>query len=216
MSKVTKPANWFYSLNRTLLHMGMLLKCRRIRFYGRENVPTDGSLLIASNHASFLDPPLVSLAAKIRFVRYLARDTLFEKKIANWFFRKSGVMPMDRKKGDIGALKQSIAMLKAGDCVGIFPEGTRTLDGKLREAKGGIGFLINKAGCPVLPMYIKGTFQAFPKGAEKIRLHPLNVYIGKPIPPEQLTLKTEKGKVDYEKIGALVMQRIADLDPGSE
>lgn len=212
MSNQTKPKAWFYRLNRNLLFFCIRLKCP-VKIYGRENVPGTGALLIASNHASYIDPPLLSFAIKNRFVRYLARDTLFIKPFANWFFRKGGVVPMDRQKGDIGALKLSIQMLKEGDAVGIFPEGTRTEDGNLKQAKGGIGFLINKGGAPVLPVYIKGSFEVFPKGAEKMSRHPIEVYIGKPISPEKLLLKTEKGKVDYDKIGALVMQRIADLIP---
>ena len=214
MRKKIKPAAWLYYLSRNLLHIFLRSKMP-ITITGREHIPKDGGLLLASNHASYLDPPFVSIAARNRFVRYMARDTLFSSTLSNWFFHKTGVMPLDRNKGDIAALKTSIQMLKEGDCVGIFPEGTRTEDGKLQEAKGGIGFLISKGGVPVVPMFIDGTYEAYPKGAKKIGSANITINIGKAISLEELDIRLENGKPDYQKIGQLVMQRIADLKPSA-
>ena len=92
---------------------------------------------------------------------------------------------IDRDRGDLGAMKTAIKRLKEGDVVGIFPEGTRSPDGTIQEAKGGIAFLLAKAAVPVVPMYIAGTFQAFPKGAKKFAPSRITVNVGKPIPTEK-------------------------------
>jgi hypothetical protein len=97
-----------------------------------------------------------------------ARHAVFQRHRA-LVFPRVGVIALDRTKGDLGALKKAIATLKEGKVIGLFPEGTRSPDGQMREAKGGIGFLIAKGDVPVVPLHISGTFAAFPKGADKLR-----------------------------------------------
>jgi len=176
-------------------------------------VPSSGGVILAANHASFLDPPLLSVSVRNRVVRFMARDTLFHHRALGWLLYKFGVVPLSREKGDVAAIKTAIRLLRDGNCVALFPEGTRTTTGELQQAKGGIGFLINKAAVPVVPVYINGSFQAWPKGAEKIKSHPVSVHFGKPISPEELIVHDDRGKPDFDAIAALVMNRIAAADP---
>jgi 1-acyl-sn-glycerol-3-phosphate acyltransferase len=181
-----------------------------MKVHGRENIPREGGIIVAANHASFLDPPAVGSALLIRQVHFIARDTL----LRNPFFRlispKICVIPMSRNKGDLGALKSALRVIKEGKVVGLFPEGTRTRDGHLQQAKGGVGFLIAKAEVPVVPAYLKGTFQSFPRNAKWIRPHPVEVTFGKPIHPDEFKVFLNNDK-DYRGIAALVMSRIEAL-----
>ena len=155
-----------YWLARGFVYLCLLVKYR-MRVFGREHVPARGGAIIAANHCSYLDPPVMGGANSRRVVHFLARDTLLSNPIAKWFFPRVAVIPLDRTKGDLGALKKAIAILKEGRVVGLFPEGTRSPDGRMRAAKGGIGFLIAKSEVPVVPLHISGTFAAFPRARRK-------------------------------------------------
>ncbi|MBP7829332.1 MAG: 1-acyl-sn-glycerol-3-phosphate acyltransferase [Kiritimatiellae bacterium] len=175
-----------------------------------ENVPASGGCVLASNHASYLDPPIVACGLKHRVVRFMARDTLFAGRFRNWFFHGIKCVPLDRTRGDVAALRKGIQLLKEGEVLGLFPEGTRSPDGQLKPAKGGIGFLIAKAGVPVVPIYVGGTFEAFPKGAKHIKRGKVCVYYGRPISFAEISGLGE-GKESYQAIGDLIMSRIALL-----
>ena len=198
-----------YWLSRGFVYFCLLLKYR-LRVSGREHVPAKGGAVIAANHCSYLDPPVMAGCSNRRIVHFMARDTLFSNPVARWFFPRVGVIALDRTKGDLGALKKAIATLKEGQVIGLFPEGTRSPDGQMREAKGGIGFLIAKGNVPVVPLYISGTHAAFPKGADKLRPGRLVARFGPPISPEEIRAAMP-AKNDYEAVGALVMSRIRAL-----
>ena len=198
-----------YWLSRGFVYFCLLLKYR-LRVSGREHVPARGGAVIAANHCSYLDPPVMAGCSNRRIVHFMARDTLFSNPVARWFFPRVGVIALDRTKGDLGALKKAIATLKEGHVIGLFPEGTRSPDGQMREAKGGIGFLIAKGNVPVVPLYISGTFAAFPKGADKLRPGRLVARFGPPISPDEIRAAMP-AKNDYEAVGALVMSRIRAL-----
>ena len=203
-----------YWLSRGFVYLCLLLKYR-MRVTGRENVPASGGAVIAANHCSYLDPPVMAGCNNRRIVHFMARDTLFSNPIARWFFPRVAVIPLDRTRGDLGALKKAIATLKEGKVIGLFPEGTRSPDGRMHPAKGGIGFLIAKGEVPVVPLYISGTYAAFPKGAKK--MHPSRVVarLGKPITPEEIRAAMPT-KGDYEAVGELVMSRIRELAENSQ
>ena len=198
-----------YWLARGFVYLCLLVKYR-MRVFGREHVPARGGAIIAANHCSYLDPPVMGGANSRRVVHFLARDTLLSNPIAKWFFPRVAVIPLDRTKGDLGALKKAIGILKEGRVVGLFPEGTRSPDGRMRAAKGGIGFLIAKSEVPVVPLHISGTFAAFPKGAKKMQPSRIVARYGPPISPEEIRAAMPK-KNDYEAVGALVMSRIRAL-----
>jgi len=210
MTVETKFTPWMYAVTRVLTRNFFKWKfCTTV--HGVENVPATGGVILAANHASFLDPPLIGYPIKQRNVCFMARDTLMKHPVTAWIFPRIGVVPLDREKGDIGAIKMAIALLKAGECVCLFPEGTRTTDGQLQPAKGGIGFLIAKAAVPVVPVFIRGTFEAYPKGAKKMISGPIFISYGPPIRPDELLITNEKGKLDFDAIGHLVMDRIARI-----
>ncbi|MDR0994546.1 MAG: 1-acyl-sn-glycerol-3-phosphate acyltransferase [Verrucomicrobiota bacterium] len=190
---------------------GTWLKLRfRLRWEGSEHIPLEGGAILASNHCSYLDPPVLTACSPKREVHFMARDTLFSNPIARWYFPRVGVIPLDRTRGDLAALRKAIAYLREGQVIGLFPEGTRSPDGRLRNAKGGIGFLIAKGNVPVVPIYISGTFEAFPKGSKGFHRSHIAARIGRPITPEELRAAMS-GKGDYQAVGDLVMSRIREL-----
>lgn len=201
---------WVYRLSGALLR-AWLRVWFQFKAEGAEHVPAEGGCLIASNHCSYLDPPVVGCGVPHRFVRFMARDTLFRSRMFRWWGRHVGVVELDRTRGDIGALKQAIAVLKAGGVLSLFPEGTRSPDGRLQSAKGGVGFLIAKAEVPVVPAFVSGSFAAFPKGARRPARHPITVRYGPAIPPEVFA-RFGRSKESYERIAAFLMERIAALN----
>lgn len=184
----------------------------RLEVVGAHHVPATGGVLLVANHVSFLDPPALGCAAIHRTVRYMARDTLFSNPLFGRLLRGIAAVPISRERGDVGALKKGLAVLKAGDCLGMFPEGTRSADGTIQSPKSGVGFLVAKAGVPVVPAYIDGTYRAFSRHHKWIRPYKIRVTFGPAIQPEEFAALGD-GRDQYEKIGALVMDRIRALAP---
>ncbi|MBU4199213.1 MAG: (d)CMP kinase [Verrucomicrobia bacterium] len=206
----TEPRSLVYRICRFLLKVWLVLWCR-FESRGEQQVPPAGGCILASNHASFLDPPLVGCNLAHRFIRFMARDTLFRNPVFSWWGMRVGVVMLDRTKGDIGAMKAALAVLKAGGILCLFPEGTRTRDGELQPPKGGIGFLIAKARVPVVPVYVDGSFRAFPRGARWVQPRKITVHYGAPLYPDAWSEMTGS-KDGYERIAALVMERISVLE----
>lgn len=202
-----------FRVSRRVIRWGLQLKYH-FHVEGTEHVPAEGPFLVAANHCSYLDPPIVACAILSRQIGFMGRDTLLSNPIARWYFPHIGLIPLDRTRGDLGALRTAIDILKAGKGLCIFPEGTRSPDGELHEAKGGIGFLMARGKAPVLPMHISGSFEAFPKGAKKFRPAHIVVHIGPVIQPDEL-LSAMTAKNDFESVGRLVMSRIAALKPAA-
>ena len=128
---------------------------------GLENIPKTGALIIAGNHLSNADPPAIgSFAGLVRDSRFVAKKELFSVPGLGWFFRRCGYIPVYRARtiGDFGALKEVVHALEQGQSVVMFPEGTRSKNGKPQKPKSGIGFLVYKTGAPVLPVKVEGTF----------------------------------------------------------
>lgn len=192
-----------------------LLVWHRLKAVGVEQVPNEGGVLIASNHASYLDPPVVGVGYRGRPVHFLARDTLWKTGFGAWWMDKVGCIPVSRGKGDMKAMKLTIKALREGKAVALFPEGTRTEDGELQEAKGGVGLIIEKSGCSVVPTYIDGSYRAYPKGAKWNKPKKVTVYYGKPITPEEFQA-LGRGREAFEKYAALIMDRIAELKVQAE
>ena len=113
-----------------------------------------------SNHASFIDPPLVGSGVK-RGINYLARENLFRFPVMGWVLRQWQVVPVDRDGGGAAGLRAILDRLLAGGAIILFPEGTRTRDGKLQPARSGIGLTVIKSTAPVVPARVFGTFEAY-------------------------------------------------------
>ena len=134
----------------------------RLRVYGKENVPADGAFLLVSNHQSFLDPIFCGVHLK-RDLFFLARHTLFSNRFSSKVLWAINAMPVKRGQADIAAMKRVIARLKAGFGVCLFPEATRSSDGKIAAFKPGLGLLCKRGDAAIVPVVIDGAFEAWPR-----------------------------------------------------
>jgi 1-acyl-sn-glycerol-3-phosphate acyltransferase len=134
----------------------------RMRFEGLENVPAKGAFILAANHQSFLDPLFAGIALKGQ-LNFMARDTLFKSKIFGPLLSSVKAIPVRRGQTDIASIKTIIAKLKQGESVCLFPEATRTTDGKIAPFKGGLGLLSRRSGAAVVPVLIDGAFECWPR-----------------------------------------------------
>jgi len=150
----------------------------RLKVFGRENFPKDGGVIVAPNHVSFLDPLIVGVAAP-RKLNYLARSTLFRPKIFAKMLYWVNVSPIKRETGDANAFKLVLNRLRQQKPVLIFPEGTRSQDGKLQDPKSGIGFLQVTSGADILPCYVEGSREAWPRHSKFPRFAHVSVHFGK-------------------------------------
>jgi 1-acyl-sn-glycerol-3-phosphate acyltransferase len=148
---------------------------------GIEHVPKTGAFIAASNHVSFLDPPVVGTACP-RPLRFMARADLFRHAGLGAYLRAVRVIPLKRGETDMAAFRAALAALKSGDPVAIFPEGTRQLTGALGEAKRGVGLLAETAKVPIVPVYVHGTFDALPPTAKQLQPAKIRVAFGPVIP----------------------------------
>ncbi|HRJ51031.1 MAG TPA: lysophospholipid acyltransferase family protein [Phycisphaerales bacterium] len=127
------------------------------------HVPTHGPLLIAANHQSYLDPPLVGIFVT-RELNFVARSGLFTFKPFAWLILRLNSIPLREEAGDVAAIKEILRRLDAGGAVVIFPEGSRSTDGSIGPFKRGVALLVKRAGCPVVPAAVEGCFDAWPRG----------------------------------------------------
>ena len=134
----------------------------RMRFYGLENIPQDGAIVLISNHQSFLDPLFCGINTR-RPMFFMARDTLFKNRFFGWLISSVNSIAVRRDEADLGAIKKVIAKLKEGYGVCLFPEGTRTRDGKITAFKPGLGLLCRRGNASIVPVVIDGAFECWPR-----------------------------------------------------
>ena len=188
------------------------------RVYNAERVPTRGPVILASNHASFVDPPLVGAGLK-RQINYLARENLFRFPVLGWILHQWQVVPVDREGGGAKGLKMILDRLLAGGAIILFPEGTRTRDGKLQPTRSGIGLTVIKSNAPVVPVRVFGTFEAYNRHMRFPRpFHTLTVKYGRQMQFEKLrneakTCSKQRLKEIYQQVADELMQTIAMLQP---
>jgi 1-acyl-sn-glycerol-3-phosphate acyltransferase len=180
----------------------------RLRVIHRERMINSGPVILASNHESYLDPPLVGSVAD-RAIFFLARKTLLDSALFGWLLPKLNVIPVDQEGSDRNALKILIRLLKAGEGVLIFPEGERTRDGQLGSALPGLGFVIAKTSAPVVPMRIFGAREALPRGSKRVRARRITIVVGEPIHFSSSELAA--GREIYGQLSQRVMDAIAAL-----
>jgi 1-acyl-sn-glycerol-3-phosphate acyltransferase len=177
---------------------------------GTDNFPIEGPFLIASNHASHLDPPLVGCQVP-RQMRFFARKSLWNNRLLAWWLDQVETIPVERDSGDIGAIKRVLQALKENRAVVLFPEGTRSPDGHLQKPKAGVGLMACKTGVPVVPCRVYGSFQAFGKGSAIPRFgSSVSVVFGPPIAASDYD-DPSAGKARYELAAQRIMDRIAAL-----
>jgi glycerol-3-phosphate dehydrogenase (NAD(P)+) len=167
----------FYWLIRALF-VPFFLVYFRLQRIGREHLPRSGPLLLASNHRSFLDPFVIGTLVR-RPVYYMAKRELFEKRWQAWALNALGAFPVDRGAGDGDAMATARAILARGDCVVVFPEGTRTRPGPLGDPRRGVGRLALETGAPVAPVAVIGS-DAVRRGW-RIRPRKVRIRVGPPL-----------------------------------
>jgi len=177
----------FYDLIResALLILQIFYRLKRVRV---QNVPREGAVLLIANHQSFLDPPIVSSAIRHRHTDFLARGGLFKFKPFGWVISILHASPIKQGAGDAGAMKATIAKMKEGKMMLVFPEGSRTEDGEMHEFQRGIAVLLKRADCTVIPVGIEGAFDAWPRtrGIPRIFTKRIVVCFGDPIESSEL------------------------------
>ena len=158
---------------------------------GAERVPRKGGVIIACNHISEMDPPILGFAIP-RTVAFMAKVELFGSRFSSYCMNKLNAFPVDRNGLDTEALRTSIDTLRAGNAVVIFPEGTRSRDGRLLPVKAGISLIATAAESPVLPAFIWGTDH--PVRAASRRGNPFSVHFGRLIPSSRIrSIRREQG-----------------------
>jgi 1-acyl-sn-glycerol-3-phosphate acyltransferase len=180
-----------------------------MRVTGAEHLVTEGPVLVASNHQSYLDPPLIGNLYQTEMV-YLARKTLFNR-FTRWVYRQWNAIPVDQDKPDMSSLKTIIRKLREGNRVLVFPEGARTHDGSLGTPAPGIGLIAAKSAAIIQPVRIRGAREALPRGSARVRFHRISVAVGPPIRLSPEELAAAAGKEGYERISRRIMEAIAAL-----
>jgi 1-acyl-sn-glycerol-3-phosphate acyltransferase len=176
-----------------------------LEVFGLENIPREGGFIMAANHASFLDPPVIG-GVSTRRVRFMAREGLFKIPIFRTFIKVFS-FPVKRDKPHPSAIKEAVRRLRQGELIVMFPEGSRSVDGNLLEAKRGLSVLAAMSRTPVVPTFISGTEKALPVGARLPRPSKITVIFGTP-----LTMHNEETEKQFqERLNRDIINEIENL-----
>lgn len=192
----------FYNIARAIVRL-ILRLFFRCEYMCVENIPKDGPVIVASNHLSFWDPPVIGCAFE-RHIHFMAKEELFKMPVFGWIITQLKAFPVKRGAADRAAIRMALSLLEGGEIVGLFPEGTRSKNGQIGKAEPGLALIAAKAGAVIVPTAIVGTDKVLAKGC---LLPKFQVIFGKPI-------ILEKGITDkeyLEKITKQMMNEIAAL-----
>ncbi len=210
-----KPVKEFESLPYKLARMvaRICFRClHRVKIIGVENIPAAGPFLIAAHHSSYYDPPLFGYPVP-RPIFFFARRNLMRFKITAWLLPRLNTIPVERDTADMGALKRVFNILKQGHGLILFPEGTRSPDGTVREFKSGVGMIACRFQLPVIPARNFGAFEAFSKKSKFPRFgKALTVVYGAPMMPSDYD-PGAKVEDRYEEATRRIRERIIALSP---
>ena len=200
---------WFFRIYTGMYH--------RRQVFNEERVPRTGGVILASNHLSYIDPPLVGCSTR-RIIHYLARASAFKGSIGGTILRSWNSIPVDRDGGSAKGLRTILDRLKEGRAIMMFPEGTRSPDGTQQPARPGIGLMIAKSDTPVIPVRVFGTYEAYGRHHAIPRPRRVQVKFGKALKFKELRAKAAECNPDrrrevYDKISAELMATIALLEP---
>jgi len=176
---------------------------------GKENVPQKGGLILASNHVSYLDPVVLGVSLK-RKIYFIAKEEVFKNIFCHLFLSGLNAFPVNRNKTDIVAFKKAIKVLKEGNILGIFPEGTRSYDGELKDLKTGVFKIAKKTGVPVLPVGINGTYDIYPPKRRFPIFFKYKILVNYGI-PQYFSEEDIKDKDNLEKAINLLHNQIKEL-----
>jgi 1-acyl-sn-glycerol-3-phosphate acyltransferase len=182
---------------------------------GRENIPRDGGLIVASNHISYWDPPMISSALP-REVHFLAKEELFSVPLLGGLIRSLNSIPIRRGAADLSGLSRAIAALKAGGGLLLFPEGSRMRDGELHPPRPGVGLMAVQADVPIVPCYISGSNRPRSWWTRSVRAR---IWFGAARPWRELAgsdADAPPGRLLYQRVGEGVMREIAALKSGQQ
>jgi 1-acyl-sn-glycerol-3-phosphate acyltransferase len=199
MSVESLKAAWYW-----LARWGCRVFCVllfRFRAYGTENVPESGGFILASNHQSYLDPVFGGVALRRR-LSYVARDSLFGNRPFALLIRSLNAIPVRRGHADVAAVKTIIARLEEGKGVCLYPEGTRTIDGRISAFRPGLGLLCRRTRAAVVPVLIEGAFDIWPRHRKIFTFGPVTVRYGEAVSAEQV------GEMDDRKLAEVLTERI--------
>jgi 1-acyl-sn-glycerol-3-phosphate acyltransferase len=183
-----------------------------LRVEGAQHVPVKGGLIVACNHVSYWDPPLVGSAIE-RELFYVAKEELFKNRLFAALIRAYNAIPLRRNAFSRRTLEEAARVIDAGHALLIFPEGTRSVPGVLREPRPGLGMVADWTRCPILPAYVTGS-ETIKKCL--IRRRPLVVSFGPPIEPEEFLAKGGEGRERYARISRVAMEAVARLKAQAE
>ena len=152
---------WLY----TFIVWGLYFIVSKVLFFvkieGRENIPKDRNCVLMGNHQCILDPLMLALCVPDREIHFMGKKELWNNKLLGWAFTKVHGFPVDRGNMDMGAIRTAMGVLKGGETLGIFPEGTRSRDGYMLPLLSGASMLALRSGCEVIPVYIDGRYKPF-------------------------------------------------------
>ena len=188
---------------RVIVRGGILLWCKiahRVKIEGREDIPKDGALIFCGNHRTFLDPPLIVVTAK-RHVHFLAKEELYKNPFLAFLGWSFDAIKVKRDAKDINAVKSSLKYLKKGECIALFPEGTRNGLAKGEKVKDGAAFFALRTGAKVIPIGISGKTGHFSK---------VTIKYGKPLDYSKYK-NAEDEKKALEEITEDIMKHIIEL-----
>lgn len=176
---------------------------------GAENIPRTGGVIVAPNHISYADPPLVGAGMR-RQVHFMAKEELFRVPILGRLISSAGAFPVRRGSADRKALRKAIELLENGKVICMFPEGTRSLDGSLGEAQVGIGFVALKSRAPVVPALVVDTEKVLAPSGGRPRYHRTKIIYGEPITfPDLYESPDSRSAID--EIGRRIIKAVANL-----
>lgn len=199
----------WYTLGQWLINLGSTVLFG-LKVEGSEKVPAAGGVIIAPNHLSYYDPPLVGSALLRRQTYYLAKEELFSSsRFFSWLIARFNAIPVRRGGFDRRAIRNILQLLSQGEAVCVFPEGTRSRDGAFLPPKRGFGYLVLRSGRPVVPTLVRGTNRRL--GELVLRRKRLLVRFGDPIGPNRLSDLAE-GSDPYLGVGEVVMREIEKLE----
>ncbi len=192
-----------YTASRTFLRVAFWTM-GGLEVHGKKNLPMQGPLIVACNHASHLDPMVLG-AAFPRQLNFMARRTLFDVPVFRWLIHHNNAFPLEREGDPREALRACGERLDQGNAVVMFPEGTRSQDGVLGEIRPGVGMLAVRNMAPVLPIYVWGSFQSWPRGRNYPKPHHLKALMGEVIVPnpDKSLRKAEQIRINQEVGDAL-------------
>lgn len=188
---------WLY----TFIVWGLYFIVSKVLFFvkieGRENIPKDRNCVLMGNHQCILDPLMLALCVPDREIHFMGKKELWNNKLLGWAFTKVHGFPVDRGNMDMGAIRTAMNVLKEGDTLGIFPEGTRSRTGHMLPLLGGASMLALRSRCDVIPVYIDGSYKPFRR---------MTVRVGRPVQMDDLlalrvtkeTCDTLTGRIEAE------------------